>query len=179
MGSGASPETEEKQGKALVDAAVANNVSHFVYASVDRGGTEKSDAEATDVPHFVSKYRIEKYLLEKAAGSKQGMTWTILRPTAFFDNLVPGMMGKVFGAVFSTMKKGKKLQYISCRDIGIFAARAFNEPEEWKNQSVSLAGDDLTFEEMNAVFKKEIGTDMPATYQFVGTAVKWGVKEMG
>lgn len=30
MGSGATPETEEKQGKDLVDAAIANGVSHFV-----------------------------------------------------------------------------------------------------------------------------------------------------
>jgi hypothetical protein len=37
---------EETQGKALIDAAIANSVKHFVYASVDRGGLKKSDEKS-------------------------------------------------------------------------------------------------------------------------------------
>lgn len=40
--------TEEKQGKALVDAAVANGVRYFVYTSVDRRGP-KSDEDPNDL----------------------------------------------------------------------------------------------------------------------------------
>lgn len=46
---------ETKQGMDLVDAAVAHDVKHFVYTSVDRGGPDQSEVDATDVPHFVSK----------------------------------------------------------------------------------------------------------------------------
>jgi len=80
MGKGAS---EEAQGKALVDAAVANGVKMFVYSSVDRGGDEKSPDNKTQVPHFISKYNIEKHLVEKA--KEAGMNWCILRPVAFMD----------------------------------------------------------------------------------------------
>lgn len=48
---------EVKQGKDLVDAAVAHDVKHFVYTSVDRGGSDQSEVDATNVPHFVSKAR--------------------------------------------------------------------------------------------------------------------------
>jgi hypothetical protein len=74
--------TEEAQGRALVDEAVANGVEWFVYSSVDRGGDEKSWDNPTPIPHFISKHNIELYLREKA-GDK--MMWSILRPTAFMD----------------------------------------------------------------------------------------------
>jgi len=61
MGCGASIEIEERQGKALVGAAIKHNVKHFVYTSVDRHGA-RSDTDPTHVPHFASKYRVEKYL---------------------------------------------------------------------------------------------------------------------
>jgi uncharacterized protein YbjT (DUF2867 family) len=58
-GRDASVEIEERQGKALVDAAFKHNVKHFVYASVDRHGA-RSDMDPTPVPHLASKYRVEK-----------------------------------------------------------------------------------------------------------------------
>jgi uncharacterized protein YbjT (DUF2867 family) len=75
--------TEMKQGKDLIDAAVAHDVKHFVYTSVDRGGPDKSDFNATDVPHFVSKAsfimrprtRVKKKLTSASIGSRN----TLLR----------------------------------------------------------------------------------------------------
>lgn len=93
IGGGATHKTEEVQGKALIDVSLKNGVKHFVYSSVDRGGS-KSDDNPTDVPHFISKHKVEQYLYEKTKNGE--MDWTILRPVAFFDNLVPGFMGKVF-----------------------------------------------------------------------------------
>ena len=48
---------ETKQGNDMVDAAILNKVKHFVYTSVDRGGVDKSEVDATYVAHFVSKVR--------------------------------------------------------------------------------------------------------------------------
>jgi len=169
---------EENQGKAMVDAAAAHGVNHFVYTSVDRGGPQKSEDNPTYVPHFASKYEIEKQLLTKAAASPQKMNWTILRPAAFFDNMVPGMQTKVFAATWGTLGD-KKLQLIACQDIGFFAAEAFRNPGKFSGQSISLAGDELTLEDAQKIFKEEMGYDMPVTYGFVGSAVRWAVKEMG
>lgn len=75
--------SEETRGKALVDEAVKGGVKMFVYTSVERGGDEKSFDNPTPIPHFISKYNIEKHLLEKAKEAK--MDWCILRPVAFMD----------------------------------------------------------------------------------------------
>jgi|SRR5215469_3090943 len=83
VGKGATTQTEEAQGKALVDGAVANGVKMFVYTSVDRGGDEKSFDNPTPIPHFISKANIEKHLVEKAKVA--GINWCILRPVAFMD----------------------------------------------------------------------------------------------
>ena len=92
FGPDASVETEEKQGKDLVDAAIENGVSHFVQTTVDRHG-EHSSENPTNIPHFISKYRIEKHLEEKAKGSM--MTYTILRPVFFTENLANNFQGKL------------------------------------------------------------------------------------
>ena len=178
MGNGQNADSEETQGKALVDAAVKNNVKHFVFSSVDRGGPELSDNESTNVPHFVSKYRIEKRLIEKATVSPQGMGYTILRPTAFFDNLTPDFMGKGFAAMWKGMGE-KKLQFISTRDVGRYAAFAFEDSEKYHNQAVSIAGDELNFSEGEGIFRTVVGEDMPTTFVLVGRALRLGVKELG
>jgi hypothetical protein len=59
---------EERQGRAMVDAAIVISVRLFVYDSVDRGGS-KSATNPTIVPHWATKHRIEKYLEEKSAGT--------------------------------------------------------------------------------------------------------------
>lgn len=82
IGKNASVKKEELQGKALIDGALANNVKHFVYSSVDRGGNDFSYETRTDIPHFISKYHIEHHLVESAKGK---MNWTILRPVTFME----------------------------------------------------------------------------------------------
>ncbi|OTA61549.1 NAD(P)-binding protein [Hypoxylon sp. EC38] len=177
MGGGANVRSEEIQGKALVDASLKNGVKHLVYSSVDRGG-EKSDDNPTDIPHFISKHNIEKHLFEKTKNGE--MNWTVLRPVAFFENLTPNFFGKVFATSWKiNLKKDQKLQLIATSDIGFFAAEAFMKPEEYKNKKISLAGDELTYDEFAAIFKEKTGEDLPTTYHFIASIINWMVKELG
>jgi uncharacterized protein YbjT (DUF2867 family) len=51
------------------------------------------------------------------------MTWTILRPTAFMDNVAPGFARKIFPTTWKAgLKPTTKLQLISSKDIGFFGA---------------------------------------------------------
>ena len=59
---------------------MANNVQFFVYASVDRGGSQ-SEGTPTPVAQFSSKNDIERHLTEKSGA----MNWVILRPTTFME----------------------------------------------------------------------------------------------
>lgn len=79
---GSTTESEIRQGKAMVKGSLEAGVKHFVYSSVERGGDEKSWENPTPIPHFASKYELEKFLREKA-GSKMG--WTVLRPGKSFN----------------------------------------------------------------------------------------------
>lgn len=178
MGKGATTATEEAQGKALIDISIANKVKHFVYTSVDRGG-EKSITNPTPIPHFVSKHHIELHLIEKAGAKGENMSWTILRPTAFLDNFTPDFMGKGFATMFRIALKEKPLQLIAVSDIGVFAAKAFENPEQFKAKALSLAGADITFDQANTIFKETTGADVPTTFGLLGSAILWGVKEVG
>jgi len=62
---------EEKQGKAVIDAAVAKGVQYFVCSSGDSGGPERSAKDPTPVKYFAVKYNVEKDLEKAAATSPQ------------------------------------------------------------------------------------------------------------
>jgi uncharacterized protein YbjT (DUF2867 family) len=170
---------EEAHGKALIDAALKNNVSHFVYTSADRG--PDSDKTPTIVPHFITKHNIEQHLFAKAKGSN--MTWTVLRPVAFFDNLTPNLFGKVFTTswLMRLGEEAKKLQLIATSDVGRFAANAFinADKEEYRNKSMSLAGDEMTYKEMKAMFEKKTGESLPTTYTWIAGLIQWMSKDFG
>jgi hypothetical protein len=57
-----------------------------VYTSGDRGGSIDSLNNPTTVGNFAAKDNVEEHLGKEAAASAHGMTYTILRPVAFFEN---------------------------------------------------------------------------------------------
>ena len=176
---GATQERETKQGKDVVDQAIAHNVKIFVYTSVERGGDEV-EKSPTYVPHFISKHNIEIHLRSKAADAE--MQYTILRPVAFMDGLSPDFMGKIFATFLKIgLRPSKPLAFIATSDIGFFGAQAFLQPEnpEYKNKAIGLAGDDLTFGQLSQVFRERVGYEIPTTFEFVARFIKWMVSEMG
>ncbi|PMD46571.1 putative NmrA-like family domain-containing protein 1 [Hyaloscypha variabilis F] len=167
---------EEAQAKPLIDESIKNGVEHFVFTSVERGGNENSEKNPTNVAHFASKHRIEEYLKENS-GNGSKMSYTILRPVAFMDNLSPGFYGKAFASMWGGLGD-TPLQLISVHDIGLFGARAFTDPS-FKNREIGLAGDELTLSQAQKVFKDTLGQDLPETYGFVGSGIKYMVSEVG
>ncbi|RAH44997.1 NAD(P)-binding protein [Aspergillus brunneoviolaceus CBS 621.78] len=189
---GQSVQKEEHQGKALIDAALAHQIPHFVYSSVDRGGDASSD-NPTSIPHFISKHRIEQHLFTRTRAAEAGgtggasdsnsttpMTWTILRPTFFFENLSPttGFTGKIAATAWDAYLQGKPLQCVSVADVGHFAAmalvRAGAAAAPFRNQCLSLAGDDLTYEHLQRTVRtKTGGRPLPTTYRVLCYLVLW------
>lgn len=169
IGQGATVVTEERQGKALADEAQKAGVKHFVYTSVDRGNIQGT----TGVPHFDSKLHVENHIRDLKT-----LPWTFLRPVAFMD-----VFFDPNAAIFATLLKNKirphvKLQTIDSTDIGHFAALAFSQPDEWIGKELSLAGDDLTFTEMAALYENEMGYPLKVSFALLGTVVNFLVKEL-
>jgi uncharacterized protein YbjT (DUF2867 family) len=107
------------------------------------------------------------------------MDWTILRPTAFYEDLTPDFMGKVFATAFKISLKGRPLQMVGCSDIGAVAAEVFLNAQDYKGRGISLAGDELTFEQFAQIFKEKTGQDVPTTFSFVVTSILYMVKDFG
>ncbi|GAA2248278.1 MULTISPECIES: NmrA/HSCARG family protein [Kitasatospora] len=126
--------TEVRQGTALLDAAAAAGVGRIVFSSAahaDRG---------TGIPHFDSKYRIERHL----AGL--GVPWTVLGPAAFMENYTGEwtLSGLREGRFVLPLPADRPLALISARDIGVFAAEVLARPEEFAGRRVDIASDRLT-----------------------------------
>ncbi|KAH7141422.1 nucleoside-diphosphate-sugar epimerase family protein [Dactylonectria estremocensis] len=167
---------EEVQGKSLVNSAIKHGAKHFVYSSVDRHGA-RSLENPTKVPHFASKHQIEHHLIDKAKGTD--MSWTILRPVAFMENFVPGFAGKGFATAWREAIKSRPLQLVATDDIGVFAANSLLEPQRYASQSISLAGDELTFKQLEEVFRAKTGAPLPTTFGFLARILLWLSEEMG
>lgn len=139
-------DVEERQGKALADAAQAARTQHVVYSSV--GGAERDTA----IPHFESKWQIEKHL------RSIGVPTSVIRPVYFMDNLNWQRPQILDGTLTSMgLDPDKPLQMIAAADIGVFAALAFENPQEYLGQAMEIAGDELTEAQIAAAFAKAIG----------------------
>ena len=167
------PKIEEQQGKALVDAAAAHGVHHFIYTSADRGGPELSDRDGTVVAHFRSKFNIENHLKSVFERNGETMKWTIIRPVAFMENLSNDFIGRAFATIWRQNGVHRKLQFVSSVDIGVLAAHAFKNESEYSGRAISLATDELSPLEAEQVFKKVFGTDIPRTYDILGRMIKY------
>ncbi len=138
-------ETEIREGKAVVDAAKAANILHFVYSSV--GSAERN----TGIPHFDSKFQVEEYI------RAIGLHYTILRPVFFFYNY--NMMRPMVenGTLSQPLSPDTKLQQLSEEDYGAMVAEVFERPEEFMNRAEEVASVDMTMLEIAAAFSRVLG----------------------
>ena len=148
-----------------------------MFTSVERGSVN-GGFTPTEVPHFITKHKVEQHLMDVA--NKDGITYTILRPPFFLDNLQMGFIGKVIAALWRDRAGSRPMQVIDTRDIGLFAADALLNPEssDYKNKGISLAGDELTFQDANRIHKEKTGEDIPVTFGFLGSILLWLSKDM-
>src|SRR5262245_19068593 len=109
------------------------------------------------------------------------MTYTILRPVSFMENFTGDFQGRVSLTVWKVaMPTEVPMQLIAVKDIGEFALLAFQKPmaAEFHNAALSLAGDEITFDEAGKEFKKRTGKDIPTTLGLVAHGLLLMLKEV-
>ena len=136
---------EVRHGRNVVDAANRNGVLHLVFTSVANADQQ------TAIPHFDSKYEIERYIRQAS------VPYTILRPVSFMENWEYQRERIMTGKISSPFSESTRLQQISVRDIGRFAALAFSNPESWLGRSLNIAGDEYTMREAMDLFTQVTG----------------------
>jgi uncharacterized protein YbjT (DUF2867 family) len=144
--------SEIQQGKNVGEAARQAGVKHLVYASAGTG------LPGTGIPSWESKLVIEAHL------KTLELPLTIVRPLAFMElmsekkfypqvsawHLMPQMIGG-----------DRPLPWLSVRDVGVIAAKAFAEPHTFLGQTLTLASDVVTLDECRRLYTEELGRQPP------------------
>ena len=141
-------QAEITQGINFADAAKQAEVTHFVYSSV------ASADKNTGIPHFDSKYEIEKHI------QSIQLPYTIIRPVSFMENWEYSRADIENGVIYGPQSAETLHQHISVKDIGRFAAEAFDNPDDWLGISLDIAGDEYTQREIAGLFSQVTGKDV-------------------
>ncbi|EKJ70961.1 hypothetical protein FPSE_08820 [Fusarium pseudograminearum CS3096] len=165
--------TEVSDAKGLIDTAASNGIPYFVYSSVDRGGRELSDKDPSYCKTFSDKFLIEKHLISVCSNNK--MDYTIIRPTWFADNAWWGFPGALCMTGWKVNMKGKKMQVTVAKDIGRWAVEGLLQPDKRgiRNQALSIASEELSFDDVEKVFIKHTGKGVPVTYSLLTRLLIW------
>jgi uncharacterized protein YbjT (DUF2867 family) len=116
--------------QALVDAAKAAEVRHFIYISA------AGSAPGHPHPLFDAKGRGEDHL----KGS--GLVYTILKPGTFMEIWIGTVVGMPLGAgqpVTLVGQGARKVAFVSIADVAAYAVTAVDNPKA-ENQEIYLAG---------------------------------------
>jgi uncharacterized protein YbjT (DUF2867 family) len=135
---------ETRQGIAAADAAKAAGV-HLVFTSV--GSANRN----TGVPHFDSKYEVEKHI------AKAGVRATILAPVTFMENLAFAKEQLAKGIYAAALPPARTLAQIAVADIGAVAVRVLEDAGRFTGKRFDLAGDELTGNDAAAILSRVAG----------------------
>ena len=140
---------ETREGIAAADAAKAAGV-HLVFTSVASANLQ------TGVPHFDSKYEVEKHI------AKIGVRATILAPASFMENLyfIKDQLAKGIYAV--PLPPTRVLPQVAVADIGAVAVRVLEDAARFTGKRIDIAGDELAGNDGMAVLSRL--TDRSFTY---------------
>lgn len=130
------------QGRLMVDLAAEAGIGHFVFSSV--GSADKN----TGIPHFDSKYEVERHLAQSA------VPYTVLRPVFLMENWEGRRQEIADGLLVTPLSPERPMQQVSVEDIGAFTLLALSRPERWKGRSVELAGDELSMAQTADTFAR-------------------------
>ena len=145
---------EIEQGYNLINqvkiAYEKGQLKHFIFSSISKAKDPLKNDPAPG--HFTSKWDIEEYIQKK---DLKKIT-TVLRPVSYFENFenkLPGytISKNIFPGIVG---KDYKWQTIAVDDIGKWVRGVLSKPEKYKNQSINIAGEELTGLEMAMTLQK-------------------------
>lgn len=144
---GTTHDNEVMQGTNMIDAAKRSGVSHFVFTSV------ASADENTGIPHFDTKYKVERHLVQA------GIPYTIIGPTAFMENFIQpfALPNLRQGKISRALPASRSMQLVAVEDIGSFAAFVIRHRKDFLGKRIDIAGDERTGEDTVTVLSKASG----------------------
>jgi uncharacterized protein YbjT (DUF2867 family) len=169
-------EREIAQAHNLADAAKAAGVSHAVYSTLD-DSREHIPADGSRMPVLQRRFNVPHYDAKAEACARFrdiGLPCTFLVTSIFFESftgegpvapIAPQRVRGPDGAprLRITFPMGRAhMPAIAVGDIGRAVVSVLKQPEVYLGQTLGLAGDALTGEEMAAAFTRVLG--IPTEY---------------
>ena len=128
---------------ALLDVAQHSGVDHVVFSSVSGANTNRV------VPH----HQVETHL------HTSRLSWTILRPGFFAQNLADAYRTDIVGDARILLPAGRgQVAFVDVRDVGDVTAAVFADPVAHRRAGYTLTGGQaLDFDEVAAILTRELG----------------------
>ena len=150
---------EIEQGFNLINqvkvAYKKGQLNHFIFSSISKAKDPLKNDPAPG--HFTSKWDLEEYInnidLNKIT--------TVLRPVSYFENFENNLPGYTISRnIFpGIVDKDFKWQTIAVEDIGKWVRGVLSKPEKYKNQSINIAGEELTGTEMAMTLQRILDSE--------------------
>lgn len=147
-------EVDNAGNRSLMESAQRSGVKRFVFVSA------YGAARNHPVDFFRSKFWAEEYL------KSLRMEYSVLRPTAFIETWCARIGAQVLNdqpvTIFGNGRN--PINFISAEDVAKFIVLALEDPR-LKNQTLTIGGpQNLTFEEVIAVYERISGKQARKTY---------------
>jgi uncharacterized protein YbjT (DUF2867 family) len=145
-------EIEIRQGRNAAQAAKKTGIRHLVYGSAGPGYTR------TGIEQWDAKIEVTQAMKEL------GLPLTVLRPMAFMELMVDPTFYPQ-SSTWYTMPKfsgtERKIPWLSVRDLGAIAAKAFANPDEYIHRDLRLAADAQSLAECREIYREVRGKYPP------------------
>jgi len=173
------PERELAEATAMVRAAKAAGLRHVIWSTLE---DTRKWVPLTDnrMPTLGGKYKVPHFDAKGEADAvfaRVGVPTTCLLTSFYWDNFIHFGMGPKKGpdgALIFTLPMGdKKLPGIAAEDIGKCALGIFKQGKELTGETVGIAGEHLTGDQMAASFSRALG--QPVRYHAIEPSVYRGL----
>jgi uncharacterized protein YbjT (DUF2867 family) len=132
----AGPEGEIAQGEHIIAATREARVPWLILASV------ASADRATGIPHFESKWTIERQLRASQ------IPHTVVAPTYFYENLGDPAQIVDSGELALPLSASRALQQVAVADLGALVTAVLDRRPEMLGERIEVAGDQPTPQQM-------------------------------
>jgi uncharacterized protein YbjT (DUF2867 family) len=175
----AGQDSERRHATALIAAAREAGVEQFVHTSVARAG-EHTGFPRWDSGYWTQKYWTDKWDIEEAVRHAGFARWTVLKPAFMMDNFAYPKVKYMFphlreGRLLTALNPGTRMQLIAADDVGAFACAAFMRPARFHGQTIALASEELTMEEVARLLSRKLGRPVVAESVTPQEALKAGL----